>query len=105
VLTCQVEPLLRQLELASLLKDLKKLQGLLGGAAPPSTELQAALSDALATLAGSCWPLPGAPDEEEHEQLLVVEASDSSSGSGGSSSGSAPVLPEPLRRRSQRTST
>lgn len=47
----EVEPLLRRLEMTSLVKDLSKLQHLLGGAAEPDPELAAAVPAAVDKLA------------------------------------------------------
>lgn len=71
----EVEPLLRKLEMTSLLKDLSRMQGLMGGAAAADPQLQAALPAALQQVDASAAELQqGGAEPESGQQHAASSA-------------------------------
>lgn len=70
----EVEPLLRKLEMTSLLKDLSRMQGLMGGAAAADPQLQAALPAALQQVDASAAELQQRGAERESAQQQAASS-------------------------------
>jgi hypothetical protein len=74
----ELEPLLSRLEMNSLVKDMHRLQRLMGGVATPDPTRTAALPAALKCLAGAAALMTSGYDEEEfrmkHKQLAAAAA-------------------------------